>query len=50
MAAVIPGAALVVLPDAGHCPQFEATESWRSSLHDFLGAASALGDSDSSAA
>jgi|JI10StandDraft_1071094.scaffolds.fasta_scaffold70987_2 3-oxoadipate enol-lactonase len=40
MAATIPGAQLVVHPDGAHCPQFESTESWRSSLHEFLGAAS----------
>lgn len=39
MAATIPGAQLVVHPDGAHCPQFEATESWRSSLHGFLGSA-----------
>ncbi|MFN8052530.1 MAG: alpha/beta hydrolase [Acidimicrobiales bacterium] len=41
MAAVIEGASIVVHPDAGHCPQFENTESWRTSLHDFLGPAAA---------
>ena len=39
MAETIPGARLVVHPDGAHCPQFEATESWRTSLHDFLGTA-----------
>lgn len=35
----IPNAVLVVHPDAGHCPQFEATAHWRDSLHGFLGRA-----------
>lgn len=39
MAATIPGARLAVHPDAGHCPQFEATEHWRDALHGFLGPA-----------
>jgi pimeloyl-ACP methyl ester carboxylesterase len=39
MAEAIPGAILVVHADGAHCPQFEATESWRTSLHDFLGPA-----------
>lgn len=36
IAATIPGARLVVHPGGAHCPQFEATESWRSSLDEFL--------------
>lgn len=44
IAARIEGAELVVHPGAGHCPQFEATNSWRTSLHSFLGTkASAVG-------
>lgn len=39
LAHTIPGAELVVHPDGAHCPQFEATESWRTSLHRFLGPA-----------
>lgn len=34
----IPDAVLVIHPEAGHCPQFEATDHWRHSLHSFLGA------------
>jgi len=26
-----------VLPAAGHCPQFEATEAWRDAVDSFLG-------------
>lgn len=37
MASTIPGARLAVLPGAGHCPQFEATDAWRAALDDFLG-------------
>lgn len=36
MAATIPGAKLVVLPEAGHSPQFEAPEAWWSALSGFL--------------
>lgn len=36
MADVIPGARLVVVPDAGHSPQFEAPEAWWSALQPFL--------------
>lgn len=39
LAATIAGAELVVHPGGGHCPQFESTESWRESLHRFLGPA-----------
>lgn len=42
MAATIPGARLAVHPAAGHCPQFEATEHWRATLHEFLGPAGAV--------
>ncbi len=36
MAETIPGAELAVIPDAAHCPQFEAPEAWWSALSDFL--------------
>jgi pimeloyl-ACP methyl ester carboxylesterase len=36
MAKVIPGARLVVIPDAGHSPQFENTEPWWDALASFL--------------
>ncbi len=36
MAEAIPGAELVVLPDGGHSPQFEATDLWWKALSDFL--------------
>jgi 3-oxoadipate enol-lactonase len=36
MAAVIPGAELVVVPDAGHSPQFENPAPWFSALDGFL--------------
>ena len=36
MAEAIPGAELVVIPDGGHSPQFEATELWWKALTDFL--------------
>ena len=32
----IPGARLVVIPDAAHLPQFEATERWWAALTEFL--------------
>ena len=38
MAAVIPGAELVVIPDAGHSPQFEAPDAWFAALDGFLAA------------
>jgi len=37
MAEVIPNVTLAVLPAAGHCPQFEATEAWRDAVDSFLG-------------
>jgi pimeloyl-ACP methyl ester carboxylesterase len=37
MAATIPGAELVVLPDGGHSPQFESSEQWWKALSTFLG-------------
>ncbi len=36
MAERIPNAVLDVLADAGHSPQFEAAEAWRTSVHGFL--------------
>jgi pimeloyl-ACP methyl ester carboxylesterase len=36
MAAAIPGAELVVVPDAGHSPQFENPEPWWKALRSFL--------------
>lgn len=35
-AATIPGARLVVVPDAGHSPQFENPSRWRDALEEFL--------------
>lgn len=37
MADTIPGAELVVVPDAGHSPQFESPEHWWKALSAFLG-------------
>ena len=37
MAATIPGARLVVIPDAGHSPQFENPDAWRAAMLEFLG-------------
>jgi pimeloyl-ACP methyl ester carboxylesterase len=39
MAATIPGAELVVVPDAGHSPQFENPSAWLAALERFLDAA-----------
>jgi len=36
MAAAIPGAQLVVIPDAGHSPQFENPAAWIAALEGFL--------------
>jgi 2-succinyl-6-hydroxy-2,4-cyclohexadiene-1-carboxylate synthase len=36
MAEAIPGAELVVIPDAGHSPQFEAPDAWWAALNGFL--------------
>jgi pimeloyl-ACP methyl ester carboxylesterase len=36
MAAAIPGARLAVLPDAGHCPQFESPGAWWDAVAGFL--------------
>ena len=38
MADTIPGARLVVLPDAGHSPQFEAPAAWWEAVSGFLAA------------
>ena len=38
LTAAMPQAALVVLADAGHCPQFESTSAWRAELDAFLSA------------
>lgn len=38
MSDIIPGAQLIVIPDAGHSPQFENPEAWRAALVEFLGA------------
>jgi pimeloyl-ACP methyl ester carboxylesterase len=38
MSDTIPGAQLIVIPDAGHSPQFENPEAWRAALVEFLGA------------
>jgi pimeloyl-ACP methyl ester carboxylesterase len=37
MAEAIPDASLVVIPDAGHSPQFENPEAWWAALSGFLG-------------
>ena len=37
MAKTIPGARLVVIPDAGHSPQFENPDAWWQALSAFLG-------------
>ena len=36
LAGAIPGARLVVIPDAGHSPQFENPVAWRSAVTEFL--------------
>src|SRR5207247_11255374 len=36
IAKVVPGARLVVIPDAGHSPQFENPDAWWAALVDFL--------------
>ena len=36
MAATIPGATLVIVPDAGHSPQFENPEAWFAAVDGFL--------------
>ena len=42
MAATIPGARLVVIPDAGHSPQFENGPAWLETLTGFLAGVDAL--------
>ena len=42
MAATIPGATLVVVPDAGHSPQFENPEAWFAAVERFLAAHAAV--------
>ena len=37
LARTIPGARLVVIPGAGHVPQYENREAWEAALVDFLG-------------
>ncbi|HEY7136627.1 MAG TPA: alpha/beta fold hydrolase [Acidimicrobiia bacterium] len=49
MAATVPGAELVVIPDAGHSPQFENPDAWISALTGFLERVDAAGDAASSA-
>ncbi|MEZ5561282.1 MAG: alpha/beta hydrolase [Pseudomonadales bacterium] len=39
MAARIPSARLVTLPDAGHCPQYENAAAWRQAVREHLNAA-----------
>jgi len=36
MAAAVPRGSLALIPDAGHCPQFENTEVWWRALTEFL--------------
>ena len=36
IAAAVPGARYVEIPEAGHSPQFEQPEAWRTALQDFL--------------
>jgi pimeloyl-ACP methyl ester carboxylesterase len=36
MAAAVPRGSLAVIPDAGHCPQFENTDAWWLALTEFL--------------
>lgn len=36
MAEIIPNARIVVIPDAGHCPQFENGDAWYEALSGFL--------------
>jgi pimeloyl-ACP methyl ester carboxylesterase len=49
MAATVPGAELVVIPDAGHSPQFENPGVWIDALTGFLERVDAAGDATSSA-
>jgi pimeloyl-ACP methyl ester carboxylesterase len=41
MGGAIPGARLIVVPDAGHSPQFEAPEAWWEAVRTFLAEVSA---------
>ncbi len=43
MAAAAPGGSLVVIPDAGHSPQFENPKAWWSALSSFLEGADTAG-------
>jgi 3-oxoadipate enol-lactonase len=43
LARAIPGASLVVVPDAGHSPQFENPDSWYDAVSAFLGSATPVG-------
>jgi pimeloyl-ACP methyl ester carboxylesterase len=45
MADAIPGAVLVVVPEAGHSPQFEAPDAWADALAEFLAGVGARADS-----
>ncbi len=44
MAGAIPGAKLVVIPDAGHSPQFENPRAWFQAVVEFLAGAVTLGE------
>ena len=47
MADAIPGGALVVIPDAGHSPQFENADAWANALNSFLESVAAAKGSSS---
>ena len=47
MADAIPGGALVVIPDAGHSPQFENADAWANALNSFLESVAEAKDSSS---
>jgi pimeloyl-ACP methyl ester carboxylesterase len=49
MAATVPGAELVVVPDAGHSPQFENPRVWIGALTQFFQRVDAAGNATSSA-
>ncbi len=36
ISAMIPGAVLEIIPEAGHCPQFEAPNEWRAAIDGFF--------------
>ena len=40
MADTIPGAELVIVPDAGHSPQFENPDVWLDAIRKFLASVS----------